>query len=300
MPIESSPTYISDLNALWPLENDAAAQGDNHLRSIKGAIQATFPNITGEVTVTQAKINWLDTVDLTSADFTKLAALTASAAEINKLAGNAVLATDLTKLSQVTADATELNRLDGVTGTLIHSANKDTFTYPAATLNGQPGSYYEDGSSIKTGTITHSRIPKATQAQAEAGATNEWFLTPAMASFQIAAQVKLFQSTSLPYVKGQNSNKAHGLGQLPHFVTARLRCNVPEGGYSAGDEIHMTSGCYDAESDTGFTLTCDANQIYVSVAAGGPALLVKKSLTGERFIPATDRWEWRFCAVRLP
>jgi hypothetical protein len=40
-----------------PTSSDNANQGDNHLRLIKAAIKATFPNITGPVTATQATLN---------------------------------------------------------------------------------------------------------------------------------------------------------------------------------------------------------------------------------------------------
>ena len=55
-------TYINDLNASWPVgASDIKGQGDDHIRNIKAAIKATFPNITGAVTLTQAQINALAT-----------------------------------------------------------------------------------------------------------------------------------------------------------------------------------------------------------------------------------------------
>lgn len=50
-------TYISGLVAANPASTDPKSQGDDHLRLIKSAILATFPNINGAVTVTQAQIN---------------------------------------------------------------------------------------------------------------------------------------------------------------------------------------------------------------------------------------------------
>lgn len=37
-------TYINGLNAAWPLAGDTKSQGDDHLRLLKGTLQATFPN----------------------------------------------------------------------------------------------------------------------------------------------------------------------------------------------------------------------------------------------------------------
>lgn len=56
MPLESA-TYISDLNSANPLSTDSVAQSDDHIRLIKSAIKATFPNLTGPVTATQAALN---------------------------------------------------------------------------------------------------------------------------------------------------------------------------------------------------------------------------------------------------
>lgn len=50
-------TYISDLVASNPLAGDSGSQGDDHIRLIKSTVKATFPNITGAVTVTQAQLN---------------------------------------------------------------------------------------------------------------------------------------------------------------------------------------------------------------------------------------------------
>jgi hypothetical protein len=52
-----SATYIDGLVETNPTSSDNANQGDNHLRLIKAAVKATFPNITGPVTATQATLN---------------------------------------------------------------------------------------------------------------------------------------------------------------------------------------------------------------------------------------------------
>lgn len=56
MPIES-PTYINQLNSLWPLGSDDRATVDNHLRLIKAAVLATFPAITGAVSASHTELN---------------------------------------------------------------------------------------------------------------------------------------------------------------------------------------------------------------------------------------------------
>lgn len=53
-------TYISDLVASNPPGGDGLKQADDHLRLIKATIQASFPNITGAMTVTHTVLNGLD------------------------------------------------------------------------------------------------------------------------------------------------------------------------------------------------------------------------------------------------
>ncbi|MEN9885689.1 MAG: hypothetical protein RL758_267 [Pseudomonadota bacterium] len=50
-------TYISDLNPANPVGSDPRSSSDDHLRLIKSAIKATFPNITGAVNPTQSALN---------------------------------------------------------------------------------------------------------------------------------------------------------------------------------------------------------------------------------------------------
>ena len=56
MALESA-TYISDLVSTNPTSSDNLSQGDDHLRLLKSTVKATFPNITGAVTLTQAQLN---------------------------------------------------------------------------------------------------------------------------------------------------------------------------------------------------------------------------------------------------
>jgi hypothetical protein len=52
-----SATFINGLVETNPTSSDNANQGDNHLRLIKAALKATFPNITGAVTANEATLN---------------------------------------------------------------------------------------------------------------------------------------------------------------------------------------------------------------------------------------------------
>lgn len=50
-------TYINQLVTANPQATDTVAQADDHIRLIKSTLKATFPNITGPVTVTQGQLN---------------------------------------------------------------------------------------------------------------------------------------------------------------------------------------------------------------------------------------------------
>jgi len=60
MALESG-TYIDSLNSSNPTTTDGLSQADDHMRLIKATILATFPSITGAVSLTHTEINALDT-----------------------------------------------------------------------------------------------------------------------------------------------------------------------------------------------------------------------------------------------
>jgi hypothetical protein len=56
MPIESA-TYIKDLDPTNPTATDSLADSDNHIRLIKAALKATFPNLDGVFSGKPANLN---------------------------------------------------------------------------------------------------------------------------------------------------------------------------------------------------------------------------------------------------
>jgi microcystin-dependent protein len=67
MPVETF-TYINSLDASNPVSSDGQAQGDDHIRGVKATIKATFPNITGAVTLTHTALNDLGSGNIKAAD----------------------------------------------------------------------------------------------------------------------------------------------------------------------------------------------------------------------------------------
>lgn len=116
MALESA-TYISDLNAANPAATDGLAQADDHFRLIKGAVKATFPNVTGAITATHGAIDAASTL---------AASITASAAEINVLDGISagLTSTELSVLDGITASTASLNLVGSlpVVGTLAEGS----------------------------------------------------------------------------------------------------------------------------------------------------------------------------------
>ena len=116
MALESA-TYINDLNAANPAATDGLAQADDHFRLIKGAVKATFPNVTGAITATHGALD---------AAATFAGAITASAAEINVLDGISagLTSTELSVLDGITASTANLNLVGTlpVVGTLAEGS----------------------------------------------------------------------------------------------------------------------------------------------------------------------------------
>ena len=60
MTIEAVVAFLDDLNALYPEAGTGVKDGDDHIRNLKTALLATFPNLDAAVTPTPAELNLLD------------------------------------------------------------------------------------------------------------------------------------------------------------------------------------------------------------------------------------------------
>lgn len=117
MALESG-TYINSLNAANPASTDGLGQADDHIRLIKSAIKATFPNLDGAVTATVANLN--NTTAIPSA---------------------------LTDLGITDGTAGQVLKTDG-------AGNFSFFTLPAGTTD---TNYYVTGGSYSGTTLTLNR-----------------------------------------------------------------------------------------------------------------------------------------------
>ena len=118
MPVET-PTYISDLNSSYPLATDPVGQGAAHMRAIKGAVKATFPNIDGAITGTPESINAAADLQPSGPGEVVVPALADVGSRI-KLTG---LTGTLHYLIRNLASALRLTKSDGTTETDLLSLN---------------------------------------------------------------------------------------------------------------------------------------------------------------------------------
>lgn len=136
-------TYISDLVATNPTSTDPKSEGDNHLRLIKSTVKATFPNITGPVTVTQDQLNVLGSGQLAGLR-NKIINGNFGINQRSYVSGAATTA------GQYTLDRWKVTGTGGVT--FSTTANKTTVTIPS----GQTLQQVIEGLNLESGTYVLS------------------------------------------------------------------------------------------------------------------------------------------------
>ena len=105
------------------ITSDNVFMATNLSQTVTQAITAKQNVIgSGNITASEADLNLLagrQAAGLEVADFTKLAAITASASDINQLSGLSTTATELGKLAGFTGNAADLNAIAGLGGTTV-------------------------------------------------------------------------------------------------------------------------------------------------------------------------------------
>jgi hypothetical protein len=174
MTVEAA-TYINTLDATYPASGDPRNEGDNHLRLIKSAVKATFPNVTGAVNATHTELNQLAGVTaLTSATSGQMSLMKAttisgspSAVDFVNGSGGVVLSTAYDEYLLVFSD---IRHASSTNAKLRMQFSQDAgSTWTAATVAGI--SIIAAGATIATADIGGVGYLPITAEQANASAT---------------------------------------------------------------------------------------------------------------------------------
>lgn len=130
--------FIAGIQTNTPAANSAAGLGDDEIRTLKGDLKTSFPNVAGEVSATQTELNIMDGCTSSTAELNILDGVTASAAELNIMDGCTSTTAELNILDGVTASATELNKMDGCTSSTAELNILDGTTTTTSELNNLP------------------------------------------------------------------------------------------------------------------------------------------------------------------
>ena len=108
MTVETA-SFLSQLDATYPASGDLKSEGDNHLRLIKSAVKATFPNLTAEaVTPSTTELNYVTGV--TSAIQTQLNTEITARTDADTTEATARALADTTETNaRIAADALKAN-----------------------------------------------------------------------------------------------------------------------------------------------------------------------------------------------
>ena len=152
MALESG-TYIDSLVSTNPTATDTVAQADDHLRLIKATLLATFPNVTGAITVDETTLNGFD------ARITALEAIDTIPAGTRMLFQQTAAPTGWTKIT--TEDDKALRVVSGTASTGGSVAFTSAFAAQSVT-----GTVANTVSGSTAGhTLTISQIPSHTHSQ---------------------------------------------------------------------------------------------------------------------------------------
>lgn len=141
-------SFIHQLNTSNPVSTDGLAQADDHIRLIKSAIQATFPNVAGAVTSSHSDLNKLDAYTGNTADLNLLsgqAAASVTSANVGHLSG--VTSNIQTQLDGKVPTARTLTAGTGLSGGGSLAANRTIShadTSSQASVNNSGNTFIQD------------------------------------------------------------------------------------------------------------------------------------------------------------
>jgi len=208
MALESG-TYINSLNAANPASTDGLGQADDHIRLIKSAIKATFPNLDGPVTASVANLN--NTTAIPSA-LTDLGISDGSNGQVLSTDGSGNFS--FVALPAGTTDTNNYVNGGSFSGTTL-TLTRDGLS--SISISGFPQSI-TDNSQIGNGAgyVTAAAIPPAQSTSAAAVGTYTFALSSSVPSPIPGGTVS---GSQLTYSDGSGSNN---VGTSPNVGTWRL------------------------------------------------------------------------------
>lgn len=241
MPLESA-TYIDGLVATNPVNaTDQVAQGDDHLRLLKSTIKATFPNLTGAMTASQAELNILDGATLSTAELNILDGVTLTAAQIN----------DAARLSAQNIFTATINSFSNDGGPIIRMIDSNAGTnlqnWRIRSTSGELQISSEDnaGSIVQTGFQVSKNAGDGTIGQFTFTADEVQFDVDGSTGFDLNGNFDCSGTVATP---NTSASEVGWKGAPPRTISATGNTAATD----AGRAIHMTGG-------SGQTFTLDSD-----------------------------------------
>ena len=232
-------TYIDSLNSSNPTAGDAVSEGDDHLRLIKSTVKATFPNLSGAVTSTQAELNILDGVTANTAKLNYVDITTLGTVEASK-AVTADANKDVTGIRNLTITGTLTASIESAYPVGSIYINAAVTTNPATLLGfgtwvafgtgkmmvGYDASdtdfdALQETGGAKTHTLSEAELPSHYHNQGYgADQTPRHGITTGLSSVRIDNDGDNYNSTSAARTSSVGSGSAHN--NMPPYIVAYM------------------------------------------------------------------------------
>jgi hypothetical protein len=165
-------------------------------------------------------------------------------AQVDALVAAVVQATTgVAGIVQLSTSTNSTSTTTAATPSAVKAANDNANTRALKTTTIATAGLATGGGDLSANrTIT---VPKASQAEAEAGTDDTKAMTPlataqAVAVLAAAIASGKYESPETDVALSTTTTFAHGLGVMPSEYSLRLKCLIAEHGYSVGDETELS------------------------------------------------------------
>lgn len=173
-------------------------------------------------------------------------------------------------------------------------------------LNGQPSSYYTNASNLATGTLPDARLPSSVMLKSGSTMTGDLILNgPPTVNAQAATKayvdqfiIRVYESSSFAIANSGTYTLAHGLGDVPRFVTVDLINVVAQSGYNPGDIIQISAMADPAGVSEGIGVKKNGTNVTIYVGSNGPGEYVSGDGSGGGIVLVASSWNMVVRAYR--